>query len=154
MSKLKCTPFGMVWKLGEGYLDGLLINVALWGNARDIDDIPRNQGCLWPWAKRLGSRSTIGFGLLQGEWTHGPDLALLISGMRNNNTVGWTDDRLPTDGSPCLSIGCLGRAPRSRRLERDCKGPNKLDVIRFPGNKFRSASAKGTCRSFALKARN
>ncbi|GFV86139.1 hypothetical protein TNCV_671361 [Trichonephila clavipes] len=33
----------------------------------------------------LRSRSPIGFGLLQGEWTHGPDLALLISGMRNNN---------------------------------------------------------------------
>ncbi|GFX31653.1 hypothetical protein TNCV_4081771 [Trichonephila clavipes] len=23
----------------------------------------------------------------RGEWTHGPDLALLISGMRNNNTT-------------------------------------------------------------------
>ncbi|GFT27138.1 DUF4817 domain-containing protein [Trichonephila clavipes] len=30
---------------------------------------------------RLCSRSPIGFGLLQGEWTHGPDLALLISGI-------------------------------------------------------------------------
>ncbi|GFV87601.1 hypothetical protein TNCV_3282391 [Trichonephila clavipes] len=29
----------------------------------------------------LGSISPIGFGLTQGEWTHGPDLALLISGM-------------------------------------------------------------------------
>ncbi|GFU16028.1 RNase H domain-containing protein [Trichonephila clavipes] len=37
-----------------------------------------------PW---LGSKSPIGFGLLQDEWTHGPDLALLISGMRNNNTT-------------------------------------------------------------------
>ncbi|GFU49608.1 hypothetical protein TNCV_222091 [Trichonephila clavipes] len=35
----------------------------------------------------LGSRSPIGFGLLQGEWTHGPDLVLLISGMRNNNNT-------------------------------------------------------------------
>ncbi|GFU79565.1 transposable element Tc3 transposase [Trichonephila clavipes] len=35
----------------------------------------------------LGSRSPIGFGLLQGEWTHGPDLTLLISGMRNNNST-------------------------------------------------------------------
>ncbi|GFV52060.1 hypothetical protein TNCV_1324131 [Trichonephila clavipes] len=33
----------------------------------------------------LGSRSPIGFGLFQGEGTHGPDLALLISGMGNNN---------------------------------------------------------------------
>ncbi|GFU82970.1 hypothetical protein TNCV_935731 [Trichonephila clavipes] len=29
----------------------------------------------------LCSRSPIVFGLLQGEWTHGPDLALLISRM-------------------------------------------------------------------------
>ncbi|GFY14419.1 hypothetical protein TNCV_1314731 [Trichonephila clavipes] len=35
----------------------------------------------------LGSRSPIGFGLLQDEWTHGPDLALLILGMRNNNNT-------------------------------------------------------------------
>ncbi|GFW48313.1 uncharacterized protein TNCV_1108761 [Trichonephila clavipes] len=35
----------------------------------------------------LGSGSPIGFGLLQGEWTHGPDLALLILGMRNNNIL-------------------------------------------------------------------
>ncbi|GFX15414.1 RNase H domain-containing protein [Trichonephila clavipes] len=34
----------------------------------------------------LGSRSPIGFGLLQSEWTLGPDLALLITGMRNNNS--------------------------------------------------------------------
>ncbi|GFX48582.1 hypothetical protein TNCV_584791 [Trichonephila clavipes] len=33
-----------------------------------------------------------------------------------------------------LSIGRLGRAPR---------GPNKLDLTRFTGNEFRSASAKG-----------
>ncbi|GFW13652.1 RNase H domain-containing protein [Trichonephila clavipes] len=43
-----------------------------------------------PWYQRLGSRSPIGFGLLQGEWTHGPDLALLISGMRNNNNTMMT----------------------------------------------------------------
>ncbi|GFS85251.1 hypothetical protein TNCV_75141 [Trichonephila clavipes] len=35
----------------------------------------------------LSSKSPIGFGLLQGEWTHGPDLAVLISGMRNNNNT-------------------------------------------------------------------
>ncbi|GFU56178.1 hypothetical protein TNCV_712371 [Trichonephila clavipes] len=42
----------------------------------------------------LGSRSPIGFGLLQGEWTHGPDLALLISGMRNNSkeNLSFQDD--------------------------------------------------------------
>ncbi|GFW15822.1 hypothetical protein TNCV_3583201 [Trichonephila clavipes] len=33
----------------------------------------------------LGSRSPISFGLLQGEWTNGLDLALLISDMRNSN---------------------------------------------------------------------
>ncbi|GFW01221.1 hypothetical protein TNCV_4514201 [Trichonephila clavipes] len=35
----------------------------------------------------LGSKSSIGVGLLQGEWTHGSDLPLLISGMRNNNMI-------------------------------------------------------------------
>ncbi|GFY11428.1 hypothetical protein TNCV_3182701 [Trichonephila clavipes] len=41
---------------------------------------------VWAYLAGLGSRSSTGFGLLQGDWTPGPDLALLISGMRNNNT--------------------------------------------------------------------
>ncbi|GFV80164.1 hypothetical protein TNCV_1477261 [Trichonephila clavipes] len=40
---------------------------------------------VWGLPGRLGSRSLIGFGFLQGEWTRRPDLTLLISGMRNNN---------------------------------------------------------------------
>ncbi|GFV14104.1 hypothetical protein TNCV_525801 [Trichonephila clavipes] len=39
----------------------------------------------------------------------------------------------------------FGRLPR---------GPDKLDFTRFSGNKFRSASAKGACRSSAPRARN
>ncbi|GFU05216.1 hypothetical protein TNCV_575421 [Trichonephila clavipes] len=49
-------------------------------------------GLPWPHFILLGayqagfdSRSLFDFGLLQGEWTRGPDLALLISGMRSNN---------------------------------------------------------------------
>ncbi|GFW23744.1 hypothetical protein TNCV_2032871 [Trichonephila clavipes] len=38
----------------------------------------------------LGSRSPIGFKLLQGEWTNEPDLALLISGMRSNSNRNLT----------------------------------------------------------------
>ncbi|GFW86097.1 hypothetical protein TNCV_1969051 [Trichonephila clavipes] len=40
---------------------------------------------VWDLPGRTWFNIPIGFGLLQGEWTHGPDLALLISGMRNNN---------------------------------------------------------------------
>ncbi|GFV55580.1 hypothetical protein TNCV_1820671 [Trichonephila clavipes] len=40
---------------------------------------------VWDLPAVLCSRAPIGFGLHQGEWTHGSDLALLISGMRNNN---------------------------------------------------------------------
>ncbi|GFX41188.1 histone-lysine N-methyltransferase SETMAR [Trichonephila clavipes] len=35
----------------------------------------------------LGSRSPIGFGLLQGEWAYGPDIALLISGMKTTTEM-------------------------------------------------------------------
>ena len=36
---------------------------------------------------RSGSRSPFGAGLSQSEWAHGPDLALLVMGMRNNNII-------------------------------------------------------------------
>ncbi|GFW20790.1 RNase H domain-containing protein [Trichonephila clavipes] len=44
-------------------------------------------GHLMAYQAGLGSRSPIGFELLQGEWTHGLDLVLLFSGMRNNNNI-------------------------------------------------------------------
>ncbi|GFW83448.1 hypothetical protein TNCV_2545461 [Trichonephila clavipes] len=39
---------------------------------------------VWGLSGRTWFKSPIGFGLVQVEWTHGPDLALLILGMRNN----------------------------------------------------------------------
>ncbi|GFX84283.1 hypothetical protein TNCV_3976281 [Trichonephila clavipes] len=46
----------------------------------------------------------------------------------------------------CNAVLSIGR-PGTR------KGPDKLDLPRFSGNKFRSLSAKGACRS-APNARN
>ncbi|GFW13353.1 hypothetical protein TNCV_4283811 [Trichonephila clavipes] len=44
-----------------------------------------------------------------------------------------------------LSTGHLGWVPKYQ---------DKLDLIKFSGNKFRSSSAKGACRSSAPRARN
>ncbi|GFX85268.1 hypothetical protein TNCV_2675431 [Trichonephila clavipes] len=80
-----------------------------------------SSGLLWPhfilfgvYQAGLGSRSSIGVGLLQGEWTHGSDLPLLISGMRNNNMISLAFISLgglplpqgnpPRPWAPCL--GC------------------------------------------------
>ncbi|GFV85471.1 hypothetical protein TNCV_3772951 [Trichonephila clavipes] len=77
----------------------------------------------------LGSRSPIGFGLLQGEWTHEPDLALLISEMRNNIYLSMHLRRRPASFEQVSEFD-RGRIVAFKEIDQ-CVGRNQATVMLF-----------------------
>ncbi|GFV37888.1 hypothetical protein TNCV_2663011 [Trichonephila clavipes] len=74
-----------------------------------------------------------------------PDIGSVRWKSKSEESLFFPFNKARVHSSAGLSIGRLERAP---------KGPDKLDLIRFSGYKFRSSSAQRACRSSAPRARN
>ncbi|GFV46666.1 ANK_REP_REGION domain-containing protein [Trichonephila clavipes] len=91
------------------------------------------------------------------ETQKGPDKLELtrVSGYKfQSSSAKGPVDLLHPEPEMSLELKILeGSAGLSNGARRGPEGPDKLELTRFSGYKFRSSSSKGACRSFAPKAR-